>query len=109
MSGLFSKEMTVVHRIPGPAGADGRPTHTTAVSTVHGAYRHRQAVDRLDAGLVVIDEWTAYLEPDATVAVGDTVIVDGATFEVVSVPFPVWNHRSQATHHLEMRLRKAVR
>lgn len=109
MSGLFAKEMTLVHRIPAAADATGRPAYTTSVSTVYGAYRHRQAVDRLDAGLVVIDEWTAYLQPDATVAVGDTVIVDGSTFEVVSAPFPAFNHRIGAVHHQEVRLRKAVR
>lgn len=108
-TGVFTKTFTVLHRTSLGPGVDGRPTFSTQATSVHGAFRHRQAIDRLDAGLVVIDEWTAYLDPTATIAVGDTVVVDSDTFQVVSIPFPAVNYRTGDTHHLEVRLRKADR
>lgn len=106
---VFTKPMTVTHYTDAGLDADGRPVQSETTATVTAGYRHREAVDRFDAGLVVVDEWIAYMPPDTAVAVGDKVLIAEGELEVVSQPFPVWNHRRGLVHHLEVRLRRVQR
>lgn len=107
--GLFTKPMTVKHVTGTGTDANGRPTKTVTTTNVTGGYRHRLTTDTFDGSMIVTDEWTAYMPPATAIAVGDIVTIDSDDFEVVSKPFPAWNHRLSGVHHLEVRLRQVTR
>lgn len=106
---LLTKPMTIHRRTVGGPDAAGRPTATVTETDVLGGISHSRSADSFDGGLVIVDEVTVYLAPDASIAPGDVVEIDAARYEVVSEPFPAWNHRLGAVHHLEVKARRAER
>ena len=106
---LLSKTVTVTHTISTGTDAYGRPTRTASIESVPCAFRHRLANDGLNGGIVATDETTFYFDPATVVAVGDSILLDGDEYEVVSDPFPQTNFRTAGVHHLVVRGRKRVR
>lgn len=106
---LLSKPITVVHTSSTSVDSSGRPTRVTTSTATTAGYRHRLASDTFDGQLVVIDEVTFYVPPATVIAIGDSITLDGDNYEVVSDPFPSFNHRSATVHHLAVRGRKKVR
>lgn len=106
---LFSKPVSLTHTSSNTVDSSGRPSKVTTTSTVMCAYRHRLASDAFDGGVVVTDEITFYMPPQTAVQPSDTLLMGGSKYEVVSDPFPVWNHRSGVIHHLEVRGRMVNR
>ena len=106
---LFTKTVTLTHTAGTSVDSAGRPTRTSTVSTVRCAFKHRLASDTLDGGLVVSDEITFYMPPETSVAASDSITMDGCVYEVISDAFPVWNHRFETTHHVEVRGRRTHR
>lgn len=109
MSRLFSKHATITRKTASGVDAAGRPTTTTSTTTTKCGYRHRLASDTFDGGLVVTDEITFYFPAGTVATPGDTITIDGDLYEVVSEPFHAWNHRTGATHHVEIRGRMVSR
>lgn len=106
---LLSKSVTLTHTSSSSVDAMGRPTASTTSAQVLCAFKHRLANDTIDGATVATDETTFYFDPATTVAVGDTIALDGDVYEVVSDPFPQTNFRTAGVHHLQVRGRKRVR
>jgi hypothetical protein len=106
---LFSKPVTVTHTSTTGVDAAGRPTRVVTSRQVSCAFKHRLAHDESNGGLIVTDEITFYMPPDTVIAPSDSILLDGNAYEVISDPFPVWNHRRGYVHHLQVRGGRANR
>lgn len=106
---LFTRPVTITRTVSTGVDAMGRPTKATTTTTVNCAYRQRFSSDTFDGGLVASDDVTFYFPPATQVAAADLITLGSDTYEVVSEPFGVWNHRTASLHHLEVRGRKASR
>jgi hypothetical protein len=108
---LLSRPVAITRRAPDGVDSEGRPiVEDESVETLGAAWQTRTA-STFDGGLVLTDEVTIALPPDATILPGDFVSFadEDGEYEVVSDPFGVYNQRTKQVHHLELRARKAAR
>lgn len=105
-SRLFSQPVTVqrVEMVPG-VGSRPVPLVVASIET-RCAWQSNSSLDSDTSGLMGVSEIVAYLPPDVEVNIGDRLVKDGESYQVVSLPLKMRSFARMKHHHTTVRARR---
>lgn len=107
-SNLLTTSVTIIPRSRADGDddfSDPTPTEGTEV-TVLGALQQRSRDEPNGQGDLSDTDWLLILPAGTAIDRTDAVRVDGRGYEVIGEPWSVTDHRTGATHHLEVSLNR---
>lgn len=109
-SALLTQQVTIERRTFADEDAYGNTTlETSATYTVRGYLEQTDSTEVTVGRETVVSNWRAVFPAGTSLDAGDRVVYAGQTFEVIGAPARLWNPRTRAEQHVEVRLAVTAR